>query len=88
MDAVRDRPTFLRVMIVLAATVVVLVGMRLAAPVLNTVLFALVFAYLVSPIFSWSAAGSHPPGPHHHAGRADHTLYGALFRSWSLDRQV
>jgi hypothetical protein len=52
MDSVRNRPTFLRVMLVLAATVVVLVGMRLAAPVLNTVLFAVVLTLLVSPVYS------------------------------------
>jgi AI-2 transport protein TqsA len=53
LDTLRDRPTFLRVMLVLAATVVVLVGMRLAAPVLNTVLFAVVLSLLVSPVYSW-----------------------------------
>ena len=52
MDTLRDRPTFLRVMLVLAATVVVLVGMRLATPVLNTVLFAVVLSLLVSPVYS------------------------------------
>jgi predicted PurR-regulated permease PerM len=53
LDTLRDRPTFLRVMLVLAATVVVLVGMRLAAPVLNTVLFAVVLSLLVGPVYSW-----------------------------------
>jgi predicted PurR-regulated permease PerM len=46
-------PSFLRVMIFLAATVVVLVGMRLAAPVLNPIFFAIVLALLVSPVYSW-----------------------------------
>ena len=45
--------SFLRVMLVLAATVVVLVGMRLGAPVLNPLLFAVVLALLCSPVYSW-----------------------------------
>src|SRR5687767_4996531 len=40
------QPSILRVMLGLAATVVVLVGMRLAAPILNPILFALVLALL------------------------------------------
>ncbi|MDQ3435992.1 MAG: AI-2E family transporter [Actinomycetota bacterium] len=44
---------FLRVLLVLAATVVVLVGMRLSAPVLNPILFAVVLSLLVSPVYSW-----------------------------------
>src|SRR5215211_4486743 len=47
------QPSFLRVMLALAATVVVLVGMRLAAPILNPILFAVVLALLFSPIYSW-----------------------------------
>src|SRR5215213_5097465 len=47
------QPSFLRVMLVLAATVVVLAGMRLGAPILNPILFAVVFALLFSPIYSW-----------------------------------
>ena len=47
------QPSFLRVMLVLAATVVVLVGMRLAAPILNPILFALVLSLLFSPIYAW-----------------------------------
>jgi predicted PurR-regulated permease PerM len=43
------QPSFLRVMLVLAATVVVLVGPRLAAPILNPILFAIVLALLFSP---------------------------------------
>ena len=38
---------------VLATTVVVLVGVRLAAPVLNPVFFAVVLALLFSPIYAW-----------------------------------
>jgi AI-2 transport protein TqsA len=47
------QPSFLRVMLVLAATVVVLVGMRLAAPILNPILFAVVLSLLFSPIYAW-----------------------------------
>jgi AI-2 transport protein TqsA len=47
------RPSFLRVMLFLAATVVVFVGMRLAAPILDPILFAVVLALLFSPIYSW-----------------------------------
>jgi AI-2 transport protein TqsA len=45
--------SFLRVMLVLAATGVVLVIMRLGAPVLNPILFAVVLALLCSPVYSW-----------------------------------
>jgi AI-2 transport protein TqsA len=47
------QPSFLRVMLVLAATVVVFVGMRLAAPILDPILFAVVLALLFSPIYAW-----------------------------------
>ena len=47
------QPSFLRVMLVLAATVVVLVGIRLGAPILNPILFAVVLTLLFSPIYSW-----------------------------------
>ena len=47
------RPSFLRVIVALAAVVVVLVGMRLGAPILNPILFAVVLALLFSPIYSW-----------------------------------
>ena len=47
------QPSFLRVVLILAATVVVLVGLRLGAPVLNPILFAVVLSLLVSPIYSW-----------------------------------
>jgi predicted PurR-regulated permease PerM len=39
-------------MLIVAATVV-LVGMRLAAPILNPALFAVVFALLFSPVYAW-----------------------------------
>jgi predicted PurR-regulated permease PerM len=45
--------SFLRVMLVLAATVVVLVGIRLRAPILNPIFFAVVLTLLFSPIYSW-----------------------------------
>jgi AI-2 transport protein TqsA len=47
------QPSFLRVMLVLSATVVVLVGIRLGAPILNPIFFALVLTLLFSPIYSW-----------------------------------
>src|SRR5215211_4898609 len=40
------QPSILRVMLGLAATVVVLVGMRLAAPILNPLLFSPIYAWL------------------------------------------
>jgi AI-2 transport protein TqsA len=47
------QPSILRVMLGLAATVVVFVGMHLAAPILNPILFALVLSLLFSPIYAW-----------------------------------
>ena len=47
------QPSFLRVMLFLAATVVVFVGMRLAAPILDPLLFAVVLALLFSPMYGW-----------------------------------
>ena len=47
------QPSFLRVMLFLATTVVVLVGMRLSAPILNPILFAVILALLFSPIYGW-----------------------------------
>jgi len=47
------RPSFFRVALLLAALVVVFTGMRLAAPILNPILFALVLALLFSPIYAW-----------------------------------
>jgi AI-2 transport protein TqsA len=47
------RPSILRVMLGLAALVVVFVGMRLAAPILNPILFSVVLALLFSPIYAW-----------------------------------
>jgi len=45
--------SFLRVMLIFAATVVVLVGIRLSAPILNPIFFAVVLTLLFSPIYSW-----------------------------------
>jgi AI-2 transport protein TqsA len=47
------QPSFLRAMLVLAALVVVFTGMRLAAPILDPILFAVVLALLFSPIYAW-----------------------------------
>src|ERR687894_1962779 len=47
------RASFLRVTLVLAATVVVLVGIHLGAPILNPIFFAIVLTLLVGPIYSW-----------------------------------
>jgi AI-2 transport protein TqsA len=47
------QPSFLRVMLVIATTVVALIGMRLAAPILNPILFAVVLSLLFSPIYAW-----------------------------------
>jgi AI-2 transport protein TqsA len=47
------QPSILRLMLALAATVVVFVGMRLAAPIFNPILFAVVLALLFSPIYAW-----------------------------------
>src|SRR5215203_468614 len=53
MTTALHRPSFLRVVLLLAALVVVFVGMRLAAPILDPILFAVVLALLFSPIYSW-----------------------------------
>jgi AI-2 transport protein TqsA len=47
------QPSFLRVILILAATVVVLVGIRLGAPILNPILFAVVLSLLFYPVYSW-----------------------------------
>jgi AI-2 transport protein TqsA len=47
------QPSFLRVMLLLAALVVVFVGMRMAAPILDPIFFAVVLALLFSPIYAW-----------------------------------
>lgn len=52
-SATQGRMPIVRVMIVLAATIVVLAGMRLAAPILNPILFALVFGVIFAPVYAW-----------------------------------
>jgi AI-2 transport protein TqsA len=47
------KPSFLRVMLFLATTVAVLVGMRLGAPILDPILMAVVLALLFNPIYAW-----------------------------------
>ncbi len=47
------QPSILRVMLGLAATILVLIGMRLGAPILNPILFAVVLSLLFSPIYTW-----------------------------------
>jgi AI-2 transport protein TqsA len=47
------QPSFLRVVLLLAALAVVFVGMRLAAPILDPIFFAVVLALLFSPIYAW-----------------------------------
>jgi AI-2 transport protein TqsA len=49
----RQPPSFLRVMLFFAATIVVLAGMRLGAPVVTPALFALVVSLIFSPLYSW-----------------------------------
>jgi AI-2 transport protein TqsA len=53
LTSVLRQPSFLRVMLVLATTVIVFVGMRLAAPILDPIFFAVVLALLFSPIYAW-----------------------------------
>jgi predicted PurR-regulated permease PerM len=53
MTSALRQPSFLRVMLVLAALVVVFTGMRLTAPILDPILFAVVLALLFSPIYAW-----------------------------------
>lgn len=49
----RQQPSFSRVMLFLAATVVVLAGMRLGAPIVTPILFSLVLSLIFSPVYSW-----------------------------------
>ena len=53
MEAIPQRASFAQMLFVLAAAVVVLVGVRLSAPVLNPILFAIVFALLCAPVYGW-----------------------------------
>jgi predicted PurR-regulated permease PerM len=47
------RPSLFRVIVALAAVVVVLVGLRVGAPIINPILFAVVLALLFNPLYSW-----------------------------------
>jgi AI-2 transport protein TqsA len=49
----QENASFGRMVVVLAAVVVVLAGMHLAAPVLNPILFALVLGLIVAPVYAW-----------------------------------
>jgi AI-2 transport protein TqsA len=49
----RQPPSFVRVMLFLATTIIVLAGMRLGAPVVTPTLFALVVSLIFSPIYAW-----------------------------------
>ena len=57
MESPSRRASFWRVLRVLAATAIVLVGGRLAAPVLNPVFFAVVLSLLFGPIYAWLLGG-------------------------------
>ncbi len=49
-----DKPrVFVRALFIVAAVVVMLIGIRLAAPILNPILLALVITLLCNPIFTW-----------------------------------
>ena len=52
METMRRRGTFGRVVLILAATVV-LAGLRVAAPVLNPIFSALVFSLLCWPVYAF-----------------------------------
>jgi len=49
----RQPSSFGRVLLVLAATVVMAAGMRVGAPILNPILFAVVLSLIFSPVYSW-----------------------------------
>src|SRR5215212_8502198 len=49
----RQPPSFGEVLLALAATIIVVAGMRLGAPVLTPTLFAVVLSLLFSPIYAW-----------------------------------
>jgi AI-2 transport protein TqsA len=55
------QPSFLRVMLFLAATVVVLAGMRLGAPIVTPILFAFVLSLVFSPVYAWLKERGLPP---------------------------
>src|SRR3712207_4597833 len=51
--SVQQPPSLARVLLVLAAAIVVVAGMRLGAPILTPVLIALVLSLIFSPLYSW-----------------------------------
>ena len=53
MSTMPRQPSFLRTMLFLAATVVVLVGIHVGAPILNPIFFAVVLSLLFNPVYSW-----------------------------------
>src|SRR6476619_5780889 len=53
MIAPRGQPSFMRVIVILAATVVVLAGIYVSSQVLVPVLFALVLTLIVAPLYRW-----------------------------------
>lgn len=53
MQSSPPQATIGRILIVLAAAVIVLGGMRASAPVLNPMMFAVVLSLLVSPLYGW-----------------------------------
>ena len=55
------QPSFLRVMLFLAATVIVLAGMRLGAPIVTPILFAFVLSLVFSPVYAWLKERGLPP---------------------------
>ena len=57
----RQPTSFLRVMLFLAATVAVLAGMRLGAPIVTPILFALVLSLVFSPVYAWLKLRGLPP---------------------------
>jgi predicted PurR-regulated permease PerM len=49
-----DKPrVFVRALFIIAAVIVTLIGVRLAAPILNPIMLALVITLLCNPIFTW-----------------------------------
>jgi AI-2 transport protein TqsA len=53
MKTMPSRTSFTRVIFVLAMTSIVLIGIRLAAPIINPLLFAVVLSLILSPAYAW-----------------------------------
>ena len=58
----RQTPSLGRVLIILAATVVVLAGIRLGAPILNPILVAVVLSLIFRPVYSACQRTGPDPG--------------------------